>query len=308
MRPAFLLVGLALLALTLPGCGDGPRQSERPARDIPHVYTASYPTTYWAQRIAGEKAQVIHPLPREADPRLWRPAPDIVARYQDDADLILVHGAGLEAWIARRSLPRARLVDTSRAIAERLIKRRSPIKHTHGGREHTHVEVDEHAWLDPALAKQQAKAIHAALRDRFPQHAAAYERGYEALARDLDALDAAFRELGPLPDGAWIYAAHPTYGYLARAYGWRVVDLDLDPERVPSDEELEAIATSVNYKPGRALWWERAPSDAVAQAIRTRTGLESRVFDPCLMPPPEGGDYITVMRANVERARSAFAP
>ncbi|MDJ0973150.1 MAG: zinc ABC transporter substrate-binding protein [Planctomycetota bacterium] len=298
---------LLLLLLLTAGCGDGPGNQARAPRAIPHVYTAFHPMTWVVERIAGDKAKVFCPLPPKADPRIWRPTPEIVARYQDDADLIVLHGAKLEAWTALRSLPRARLIDTSKALGDRLIQRKNAVKHTHGGVEHTHVDVDEHVWLDPQLLKRQAEAVRNALRDRYPAHAAAYEAGYEAIAKDLDALDAAFRALGGLQDGDWIYAAHPTHAYLAQAYGWRFVDVDLDPVVPPSAEELASLAKSVRFKPGRALWWERAPSEAVANAIREKTGLDSLVFSPGIAKSEEGGDYLAVMRANLERVKPVFA-
>lgn len=305
MRRPLILATTVLVFLTL-GCGGPEPGGKRPQRAIPHVYTTFYPTAWMTERIAGDKAKVICPLPDGADPVSWRPSAEVISKYQDDADLIVLNGAKLEKWVARTSLPRGRMLDTSKGFREAFIRHKSPIRHTHGGKEHTHFDIDGHVWLDPSQARQQADAIHAALSGRYPRHKEAYAAGHEALVSDLDALDAAFRGLGELAADMWIYTAHPTYAYPARRYGWRLVDLDLDPDRVPAAEELAVVAKKLKYKPGRYLWWERAPSEAVAKAIREKTGLESTVFSPCTSTPPEG-DYLSVMQANLERARPAFA-
>ena len=69
---------------------------------------------------------------------------------------------------------------------------------------------------------------------------------------------------------------------------------------------LETILKKLKFKPGRCLWWERPPTAPVAEAIRKKTGLESAVFSPC-ESRPDKGDYLSVMQANLERARPAFA-
>ncbi len=304
MLRAFVLC-LACLVLTT-ACGDAPTRAEREQRNVPHVYTTFYPTTYVVQRIAADRATVICPLPDGEDPAFWKPDADIIARYQDDADLIVVNGAKLEKWVGRTSLPRGRICDTLAGHDKQLIRYRSPVKHTHGGKEHVHKDIDGHTWIDPTMALVQAAGIHDSLASRFPQHAAANTVGYGLLVLDLKELDAEFRALGSLADGMWIYAAHRAYAYLARTYGWRFVNLDLDPDSVPSAEELAVIKKTLAVKEGRFLWWERAPSEAVANAIKEKTGLESIVFSPCTSAP-ESGDYLSVMRGNLERARPAFA-
>ena len=75
------------------------------------IYTVNYPLQYFAQRIAGEHAQVIFPGPADEDPAFWIPGTETIQRYQQ-ADLILLNGAGYARWTKRVSLPRLRSVDT----------------------------------------------------------------------------------------------------------------------------------------------------------------------------------------------------
>ena len=70
----FLLLPLALL-----GCqkDDAPQ-----TREVPEVYTTFYATTYFTERIGGDRVKVVCPLPADADPIYWKPDSEAIAAYQ----------------------------------------------------------------------------------------------------------------------------------------------------------------------------------------------------------------------------------
>ena len=108
------------------------------AADKLTIYTVNYPLAYFAERLAGDLAEVRFPAPPDVDPAFWKPGADVVAAYQR-ADLILLNGAGYAKWVDKASLPRSRLVDTSRAFADKYIQAPSAVTHSHGpGGEHAH--------------------------------------------------------------------------------------------------------------------------------------------------------------------------
>ena len=95
------------------------------------VYTVNYPLQYFAQRIAGDHAEVIFPAPGDVDPAFWQPDAATIGAYQR-ADLILLNGAGYAKWIKRVSLPRSKLVDTSAGFRSDLIETAGALTHSHG--------------------------------------------------------------------------------------------------------------------------------------------------------------------------------
>jgi zinc transport system substrate-binding protein len=84
------------------------------------IITVNYPLAYFAERILGEHGNVSFPAPAGVDPAYWSPEPEIIAEYQQ-ADLILLNGAGYAAWTANATLPRSRLVNTTAALTDQLI-------------------------------------------------------------------------------------------------------------------------------------------------------------------------------------------
>ncbi len=277
----------------------------------PVVYTTFYPTTWFAERIGGERVSVVCPVPEGEDPIFWKPARETIQAYQR-ADLVLVNGASFERWVFQVSLPRATLVDTARPLRGELLVYESSTEHSHG-REgaHSHTGVDGHTWLDPQNAKVQAGEIHQAFVRLLPERAEELGQRCAALAADLDGLDQSLRQLAVRIGQESLYASHPAYNYLARRYGLSVVSLDLDPEEMPGPEALAEIAARLAAAPARILLWEAAPLPEISARLRADLGLESVEFSPCELLGAEarraGEDYLTVMRRNVANLAAALA-
>lgn len=285
-----------------------------PVGDRPVVYTTFHPTTWMVERIAGERVEVVCPVPEDEDPIFWRPGRDVIAAYQR-ADLVITNGAQFEKWVAMADLPMRTVVSTAASFKDQWIEHDEGVTHSHGpSGEHTHKGIDGHTWLDPVLAKAQAMAVLGGLERVLPDEVDALRENHAALARDLDALDAALRALGPPPEGEALVASHPAYNYLARRYGWKVVNLDLDPEEVPSDEALDDALHRLEHDGlrHRIILWEGAPAPKVAAAVRARLGVENVEFSPCELLSADareaGADYLSVMRANIARLAAAWRP
>ncbi len=263
--------------------------------------TTFYPTQYFAQRIAGDLAEVICPLPDDADPIFWMPDPTTIQRYQQ-ADLIILNGAGFEKWVQVVSLPDSKMVDTASTLPDPLIRYENATVHQHGpeGNEHTHEGIDGHTWPDPINAKAQATVIRDAFLKRLPKQKQqkAINQAYQRLAKDLDQLDAAFRSLKLPP----VLCSHPAYNYLARRYSWTIHNLDLDPDSPLSKEALANIQSILKNFPAKHLLWEGTPQTVTSRQLSADLGLQSLTISPCELlskaDQTEGLDYLSVMQAN----------
>lgn len=295
---------LAPVLLLAAACG---RSEPVPAATEPLVLTSFYPLTYFAQRIAGDKVPVESPLPADADPVTWRPAREDVAAFHN-ATLTLVNGASFEGWVDKVSLPQSRVVDTSHGLKDRLLKFES-VTHSHGGGgAHTHEGTDGHTWLDPLNAKVQAQAIHDALAKAFPAHAAAFAQGLAALHQDLDALHARLQAVTPKLGDTRLLASHPAYNYLAARYGWKVTNLDLDPDADLDAPARKSVTDALADAKHAILLWEAAPNEATVAALR-ELGVRHVLFSPAenlaAAERSAGTDYLAIMRANIDRLEQA---
>jgi zinc transport system substrate-binding protein len=274
------------------------------------VYVVNYPLQYMAEQIGGEHVDVVLPAPPDVDPALWSPGPETVAAYQD-ADLILLNGAGYARWIALASLPEARAVDTSARFGDRLIPLDEAVTHQHGPTgEHTHVGLAFTTWLDPKLAIAQAAAIAAAFVEARPAHAAAFRANLAELESDLRALDARFAEAAGRVGETPLVFSHPVYQYWIRRYGLRARSVHWEPGEAPDDDMWRALRELHARERFRWMIWEGPPLEETARRLRA-LGVESVVVDPCGNAPGEG-DFLSAMQRNAEvleqLARDVSAP
>jgi len=268
------------------------------------VYTVNYPLAYFAERLAGDLADVRFPAPPDVDPAFWEPGANVVAAYQR-ADLILLNGAGYAKWVNRVSLPRSRLVDTSRAFADKYIEAPTAVTHAHGpGGEHAHSGTAFTTWLDLRQAAQQAEAIAQALIRKRPEGKDRITRNLAGLKSDLLALDARIAETAASGRDRPLLASHPVYQYLARRYDLNLRSVLWEPETVPGNQQWAELERMLGEH--RATWmiWEGTPARQSVERLRA-LGVGSVVFNPCANRPATG-DFLSVMRDNAGNLERVF--
>ncbi|MBX3322576.1 MAG: zinc ABC transporter substrate-binding protein [Phycisphaeraceae bacterium] len=291
---------LAMLSCSKPAPSDVQKEPESAASST-GVVTTFYPTQYWAERIAGGKVEVRCFLPDDEDPASWRPDRSAMEAMQS-ASLIIVNGASFEEWVGTAPLPRSRIVDTTARLTSPLIVHANAVTHSHGpGGEHSHEGIDGHTWLDPINAIEQSQAILEAMVDTWPEHDAEFRRNAGELRRDLIELNASLESLASKMASVIIVASHPSYNYIGRRYGWEVINLGIEPDDVLTSHDWEHVEEDLAATSDKHLivLWEDEPSEANARGFAQRFGARSVVFRPC-ESRPERGDYLSVMRENIE--------
>ncbi|MEQ8764881.1 MAG: metal ABC transporter substrate-binding protein [Planctomycetota bacterium] len=279
LRFHWLLLGLVLCLF---GCGEDDAGSEGDGSSRagePLVMTTFYPTTYFTERIGGQWVRVTCPVPEDADPIFWQPSRDDLANYQK-ADLIIVNGAEFEKWVSGASLPSSRIVDTAKRFEDQFVKFETT-SHRHGTQgEHTHEGIDGHTWLDPVLAREQAKEIESALTRRFSRHAEPFRLAALGLYGDLEKLHKRLLKSAKDIQSVQLLASHPAYNYLAQRYDWNIQNFDLDPKAPLEPEQIEALKLAIPESGRAILLWESAPLEESAAKLKDELGLASIVYSP----------------------------
>jgi len=304
---ARMLFGLVALTCAAAACGGPARETEdggsadtAAESDAVVVFTTNYPLAYFAQRIGGDRVRVEFPVPPGIDPASWSPSPEDVAAYQE-ADIILLNGAGYEGWVVKTSLPESKLVDTSAGIEDQYLISEEAVVHTHGPEgEHAHKNMAFTTWIDPVLAIEQARAIRDALAAQLPGAEADLQEGFAALERDLTEIDGRLEAWAEAWAGQPLLASHPVYQYLARRYGLDLRSVHFEPGEVPSAAGWRDLAALTQDRAARWMLWEDEPLAETRARLASDLAIGSVVFDPC-GNRPASGDYLSVMRANVER-------
>jgi zinc transport system substrate-binding protein len=263
------------------------------------VLTVNYPLQYFAEHVGGEFVQALYPGPADTDPAYWKPNVETVIEYQQ-ADLILLNGAGYAGWTKQVSLPLSKQADTSTAFTGMLLPITNKAAHAHGPTgEHVHDDLAFTVWLDPELAKLQATAIHDALAPLLPEQKTILGANLIALADALWQLDEELDRTFKFRSRQQIIYSHPVYQYLDRRYELNGISVHWEPDEMPSDKEFAKL----KKMSGALMIWEADPLPET-EAKLAAMGINIVVFDPSATKPASG-DYLDIMRANLQRLKLA---
>jgi zinc transport system substrate-binding protein len=293
------LMVLALFFLVSCGQGHdtGIAQPGGNTERIPQVYTVNYPLAWMAQQLVADKAQVRFPAPGDVDPAFWQPDIAILLAYQQ-ADLVLLNGAGYAKWIPKTSLPASRVLDTSVAYSDQLLAADTGPVHSHGPQgEHSHGELAFTTWLDLSLAQQQAQAVAEALQRLLPEDAVAIGQRLGTLQGALAGMDARLVALGEKLDGAPLLYSHPVYQYLQQRYQLNGQALHWEPDQAPDEAQWRQLADILQDHPAGLMLWEDQPLPQVTARL-AGMGIKTVVFR-LQGNRPRQGDFSSNLAADI---------
>ena len=290
-----------------------PTNTPASASEPPTVVASIYPMQYFAERIGGDRVEVVGLVPPGVEAHGFElTAHDLL--LISEADVIAMNGLELELWLERALeslgddisgiVVRAAYAEAALPFAEGM--------HGHEGEDdHGHGEFDPHFWLDPLHAITQAERIAEALIQADPEGADVYRTNLATLSSELRALHAEFEEgLSSCVHREFV-TSHSAYGYLALAYDLEQVGIvGLSPEAEPSPQRLALIADRIKDLGIRAVLLEPVLSGELERALASETGagiykihaIESVTLDELA----EHGDYFGLMRDNLKSLRAAM--
>jgi zinc transport system substrate-binding protein len=298
---------LSLASLLFGACSHGSNEPLVNESSTPLVVAANHPLAWAARRLAEAAVTVELLAPLGKDPAHWVPGDDAVARMQE-ADLVLLVGAGHEPWVATAPLPPSRLVDTTASVHERLLEVEAGPSHAHGMKgEHSHGATAFTVWLDPTLFAAQVQAVGEALAGLVPGERGSIHQRERELLSELTALDARLAAASGSAASRPLLGSHPVYQYLTRRYDLDLRSVHWEPDSDPGEggwrelEELQAASPAV------AMLWEAEPLPSV-RARLAELGVASVIYAPCGNVPADGAGLLEVMTANAAALERALEP
>lgn len=268
------------------------------------VYTVNYPLAYFAERIGGDYVEVVFPTPADVDPAYWMPDKATIAAYQK-ADLILLNGANYAKWIGKVSLPRSKVIDTSRSFKDRYIYASEVTTHSHGAAgAHAHESLAFTVWLDFSLAKRQAESIYKAMARKRPMAEMKFKSNFKALADELEMLHIQITEIVSKDPDLPLLGSHPVYDYLSAGYEINLKSVHWEPNEIPTVSQWNELNHILEEHQAKSMLWEGAPLQETVVKLKNE-GIVSIVFNPS-GNSPDGGNFMSVMQQNIANLRQVF--
>jgi zinc transport system substrate-binding protein len=258
--------------------GETSSAAKAPAATL-RVFASNAALAYFTKRIGDDAVVISVPPPDDIDPAFWSPTSDDIATLQS-ADLVVLNGAEYEHWRSQISLVESRVIETANPFRSDWIEVKDGVTHSHGTEgAHSHSGTAFTTFLDPRLAIEQAKAIHAKLAALMPAAADDLQSRYQALERDLLSLDGRYESAVGGSNGLPLFFSHPIYQYFIRRYELNGSAVHWEPGEMPSESELEAFTEALKEHPAKWMVWEDEPGEAIRTKLR-ELGVECVVVAP----------------------------
>lgn len=299
---------LSAVALVLAGCGQA-AGTDGTGDGGPDVLASFYPLQYVAERIGGDGVSVAGLTPAGAEPHDLELSPVDVASI--GASDLVVHLSGFQPAVDDALAQGAADHVLDVATSADLLPYGAHGEEDHDDEDHAghdHDGLDTHFWLDPTRLADVGDAVAVALSEEDPDRASDYTANAAALRADLEALDADYAATLATCEQRVVVVSHEAFGYLTDRYDLEQVGVSgVDPESEPSPARLEEIRRIVEHEGVTTIFTETLASPKVAQVLADDLGVDVATLDPVEGLVDERGDYLSVMRANLDALAGALS-
>ncbi|MER7418690.1 metal ABC transporter substrate-binding protein [Micromonospora peucetia] len=297
----------ALLALGgVAACADDGAAGADPQRV--DVVAAFYPLQFLAERIGGDAVKVTNLVKPGAEPHDLELNPRQVGQVVEAELVVLLKGfqPALDEAVEQNAGGRVFDVSTVQPLMDAAAG-----GHDHEGEEHGHEEAgakDPHLWLDPTRLATVGDKLAERLGQADPDHAADYTARAGSLRAELEKLDAEFTAGLKTCQRREIVVSHTAFGYLTERYQLGQIGITgLSPENEPAPQRLAEVIEEARKHKATTIFFEALVSPKVAETIAATVGAKTAVLDPLEGLSTDGGDYLSVMRTNLQTLRTALS-
>jgi len=299
------------------GCSRSARPADSGAniRGAPVVAVETFLADFTRQ-VAGDRLTVKSLIPAGVEPHGYEPTPQDIAAVAD-ARLLVVNGAGLEAFLARLLANAGGgrpVVEASAGLVSRTA-REGEVTEGSGMAAGPSAEPDPHFWLDPVLAIRYVQNIRDGLIRIDPAGEAAYRTNAEAYIARLRGLDVWIksRVAAIAPAQRMLATNHESLGYFADRYGFRIIGTvipSVSTEASPTARQLARLVDGLKAAGARAVFLEAGGNPQLARQVAEESGIKvvTELFTHSLSdasgPAPT---YLDMMRTDVNAIVGALA-
>ena len=295
--------------LVLSACGGSDGSAEAASDGRLDVAVGLYPYQFVAERVGGPDVAVTNLTSPGAEPHDLELSPQQVGAV-GDADVVVFSPGfqpAVDAAVEQHAADAA--FDVLSAVEVREAGSHGHAEEGEAHEEESHeegAEADPHVWLDPVRLGTIAAALAERLAESDPDGADGYRSRAAALQSELGALDDDLRAGLASCERTQVVTSHEAFGYLTDAYGLEQVAVaGLSPDDEASPKRLAEVAAQAERDGVTTIFFEELVSPKVAQSLAREVGAQAQVLSP-LEGPPEDGDYVTAMRANLTTLRTAL--
>ena len=294
MKFMFLIVAVFAVAVSI-SCD---RELEEPDGGNIKVVTTTYPLTFIAERIGGERISIVQLVKPGIEAHDFDPAPSDVILIKD-SDVFIYNHPSLEGWAVGQIKGSNNFDQTNTIWIQTVELKPSDKEHISNDQTNT----DPHVWLNPLEAIKQSERILSGLVESDPEGSHDYTRNADALKAELLALDKNLEKQLSNCNIASIIVSHEAFGHMAERYGFNQIGLaGLAPNFESSPSRLTRAIKTISDLGISHILQEPIVSDELIKTLAEETGAEISTLLPLeslsINDLKSGETYLSVMKSN----------
>ena len=137
-----------------------------------------------------------------------------------------------------------------------------------------------------------------ALISLMPENEEKLTANFLELKTQFSELNSNMNQISASLNDVQIYASHPVYQYLAKAYGLKINSEHWEPDVFPGEEQWSQFNHKLDHNPSDLMIWEDHPIEETKIRL-DELGVKVIVFNPG-GNRPDSGDFISLMHSNME--------
>lgn len=313
---SLLLAGMMLLG-GLSGCSAPAEQEERLS-----VVATIFPQYDFARQVMGGDDNLTMLLRPGQEVHSYEPTPQDIIAIQN-CDLFIYVGGESDAWIEdvldgmdtsnMVILSLMDVVDPLEEDTENVLENPEEHDHQEDGTHLHEEEYDEHVWTSPKNAMLITQAICDALCEIDPDNAGQYQANTADYLTQLEALDAAFREvIGDAQRDTLFFGDRFPLLYFVREYGlnYYAAFPGCASETEPSAATVARLIDLVREEEAPVVYQIELSNGNIARSIADSSGARVETFYTCHNITADdfnaGETYLSLMQRNVESLKEAL--
>lgn len=313
---SLLLAGMMLLG-GLSGCSAPAEQEEGLS-----VVATIFPQYDFARQVMGGDDNLTMLLRPGQEVHSYEPTPQDIIAIQN-CDLFIYVGGESDAWIEdvldgmdtsnMVILSLMDVVDPLEEDTENVLENPEEHDHQEDGTHLHEEEYDEHVWTSPKNAMLITQAICDALCEIDPDNAGQYQANTADYLTQLEALDAAFREvIGDAQRDTLFFGDRFPLLYFVREYGlnYYAAFPGCASETEPSAATVAKLIDLVREEAAPVVYQIELSNGNIARSIADSSGARVETFYTCHNITADdfnaGETYLSMMQRNVESLKEAL--
>lgn len=300
MRKLILFMMSLLLVVFLAGCGKGSSADSSKLE----VVTTFNAMTEFVKAVGGDKVNVHTIIPDGTEPHDFELKADDVKAITN-GKVLVYNGFGMEPWIhdaveasGNKDLVQ---VEATKGLTPRPSDEEDHEGHDHDKAGHDHGSVDPHAWLSLRNAVVEVQNIADGLAKADPANADYYQANAKAYIKQLQDLDAEYKDkFTALPNHEFV-TGHEAFGYLCQDYGLKQESVeDMFAEGEPNAAQLAKLVEFAKAHHIKTIFAEEMASPEVSKTLASEVGAQVETLYT-MESGEDGLSYLDRMKSNLDK-------